>query len=164
MKNQIVKTAYLETTMFNYYFDTDRDAHEATVMLFTAIAKGEYEAYTSQYVVDELQNAPEPKRTDMLTLLGKSNIPIIPKSEDAEELADRYLKENKGIPSKKILDAQHIAIASSRGLDYIFSCNFHHINKESTKEMVNRVNAEAGYKPIKIINPQEVFNDEEEPD
>jgi predicted nucleic acid-binding protein len=160
----MVPMAYLETTMFNYYFDTERDAHEATLELFAAISRGEYEAYTSQYVVDELSNAPEPKRSDMLALLEKYNILIIPKSDDAEKLADTYLKANGGIPSKKILDAQHIALvaetttASSRGLDYIFSCNFHHINKDSTKDMVNRVNAETGYKPIKIINPQEVFD------
>ena len=31
---------YLETTMFNHYFDTDRDAHPATVRLFKEIRAG----------------------------------------------------------------------------------------------------------------------------
>ena len=31
---------YLETTLFNFYFDTDRDAHPDTVKLFTEIAEG----------------------------------------------------------------------------------------------------------------------------
>ena len=30
---------YLETTMFNYYFDKDRDGHAATVRMFEAIKK-----------------------------------------------------------------------------------------------------------------------------
>ena len=48
---------YLETTIFNYYFDNDRDAHADTVKLFQEIDKEKYEAYTSAYVVRELLNA-----------------------------------------------------------------------------------------------------------
>ena len=38
---------YLETTVFNYYFDTDRDGHEDVVRLFEAIGAGRYEGYNS---------------------------------------------------------------------------------------------------------------------
>jgi len=48
---------YLETTMFNHYFDTDREAHAATVKLFEEVQSGKYEAFTSIYVTDELGNA-----------------------------------------------------------------------------------------------------------
>ena len=43
--------AYIETTLFNFYFDKDREAHAATVALFEDIAAGKYEAFTSDYVV-----------------------------------------------------------------------------------------------------------------
>jgi len=59
---------YLETTMFNHYFDTDREAHAATVELFKEIQAERYEAYTSLYVTDELGAAEEPKRSNMLDL------------------------------------------------------------------------------------------------
>ena len=45
---------YLETTMFNYYYDTDRDGHSDTIRMFEAIGKGEYEGYTSEYVIFEI--------------------------------------------------------------------------------------------------------------
>ena len=38
---------YLETTLFNFYVDQERDAHADTVRLFEDIAAGKYEAYTS---------------------------------------------------------------------------------------------------------------------
>ena len=60
---------YLETTMFNYYFDADRDAHADTVKLFKEIRSGKYEAYTSAYVMDELIESDEPKRSNMLALI-----------------------------------------------------------------------------------------------
>jgi predicted nucleic acid-binding protein len=54
------QSAYLETTMFNYFFDEARDGHAATVAFFEAAGRGEIEAYTSQYVVSELKVAGEP--------------------------------------------------------------------------------------------------------
>ncbi|MCL2096264.1 MAG: hypothetical protein FWH10_05090, partial [Oscillospiraceae bacterium] len=51
-----VAKIYLETTMFNYYFDIERDAHADTVKLFNEIRTGKYEAYTSVYVIDELED------------------------------------------------------------------------------------------------------------
>ena len=38
---------YLETTVFNYYFDVNRDGHGDTVKLFESIGAGEYEGYLS---------------------------------------------------------------------------------------------------------------------
>lgn len=58
---------YLETTVFNYYFDEDRLGHEDVLKLFEAIKAGKYEAYTSSYVMQELEQAPEPKRANMFS-------------------------------------------------------------------------------------------------
>jgi len=53
---------YLESTIFNHYFDKDREAHAATVKLFNEIQADKYEAFTSAYVIDEIIEAEEPKR------------------------------------------------------------------------------------------------------
>jgi predicted nucleic acid-binding protein len=45
---------YLETTIFNYYFDVERDAHPSTVQLFNEIKANKFEPYTSIYVTEEL--------------------------------------------------------------------------------------------------------------
>ena len=50
---------YLETTVFNYLFDTERDAHADTVKLFKEIRDGNFQAFTSIYVLRELGNAPD---------------------------------------------------------------------------------------------------------
>ncbi|MCL1885434.1 MAG: hypothetical protein FWF98_01505 [Dehalococcoidia bacterium] len=60
---------YLESTMFNYYLDEDRDAHKATVELFNSIAE-KYEAYTSVYVIAELQKASPEKYRKMVALIA----------------------------------------------------------------------------------------------
>ena len=100
---------YLETTVFNHYFDTDREAHTATVKLFGEILAGKYEAYTSVYVADELENAKEPKRSNMLELIPKYNIQVLQFDKEAERLAEIYVNEGV-IPARFTYDGYHIAL------------------------------------------------------
>ena len=148
---------YLETTMFNYYFDAERDAHDDTVRLFKEIREGKYEAYTSAYVIDELgETKIEPKRSNMLALITEYNINVLDYSDEAQDLADIYINEGV-IPASKRLDSLHISIAAVNDLQYIFSFNFQHINRVKTKTMTNLINAREGYKSITITVPSEVI-------
>jgi predicted nucleic acid-binding protein len=155
----IRKSAYLETTMFNYFFDEARDGHLATIAFFEAVGSGEIETYTSQYVIGELQNAAEPKRSDMLALIDRYHIEVLERNDEVVRLADIYLAANDGIPAKKRLDATHIAVASVCRLQYVVSWNFKHINKERTRKMVNYINNKHGYEAITLCEPWEVVYD-----
>ncbi|MCL2053038.1 MAG: hypothetical protein FWG90_01155 [Oscillospiraceae bacterium] len=147
---------YLETTMFNYYFDTERDAHGDTVALFKEIQAGKYKPYTSAYVVDELLKTDnELKRKNMLALITEYNVTVLSHSDESQELADIYVNEGI-IPNKYRYDGLHIACATVNDLEYIFSLNFKHINKLRTKTMTSGVNIREGYKPIIIVAPSEV--------
>ena len=151
---------YLETTMFNYYFDTDRDGHADTVRLFEAIGRGEYEGYTSEYVIFELQKADEPKQANMIDLIEKYGINVLNTDDEAVRLANIYVQNNV-IPVKYLLDGVHISLASIRDLDCILSFNFQHINKLKTKRMTELINLNEGYKGITICTPMEVLENEE---
>jgi hypothetical protein len=151
---------YLETTMFNFYFDQQYPkGHLATIAMFEAIGRSEYEAYTSRYVVLELQDAPEPKQTNMLKLIEKYNITSLDSSDEIDKLAKLYIN-NKIIPEKYSLDASHIACATINNLDIILSFNYNHINKLKTKIMTETINRREGYKGIAICTPMELLDNE----
>jgi len=151
---------YLETTLFNFYVDEDRGfAHDSTVTLFKEIAAGKYEAFTSRFVVDELNDAPEPKRDKMLSLIGEHGIPILENTDEAVRIADRYI-EGKIIPHKYRTDGLHTAIATVNDLDMIISMNFQHIVKRKTKIGTGNINALSGYRAVEIYSPMEVVEDE----
>ena len=150
---------YLETTIFNHYFDSDREAHAATVKLFGEIRAGLFEAYTSLYVVDELNKAREPKKTKMLGLIGECGIQVLNFSDEARKLAGIYANEGI-IPAKYQYDGLHIAYATVYDMDYILSLNFKHINRLKTKIMTNLINIREGYKQIIVVSPMEVIGDE----
>ena len=148
---------YLETTMFNYYFDETKNAQPSTVAFFEAIGSGEFEGYTSVYAYDELDKAPEPLRSNMLHLLDKYHIIVLSSSDETDQLAEKYIAANI-IPRKKNIDALHIAVASVNEMDIILSFNFRHINKLKTKTLIPAVNRMSGYRDIFIAQPEEVID------
>ena len=150
---------YLETTMFNYYFDEDRDAHADTMKLFKEIQAGKYEAYTSIYVTDELIKAEDPKRSNMLALITEYNITVLPASNEADNLADVYVSEGI-IPQKYRTDGVHIAVTTVSELDIIVSMNYEHIVKRKTILATGKINNLYGYRVIEIYSPMEVVENE----
>jgi predicted nucleic acid-binding protein len=145
--------------MFNYYLDQDRDDHQATVQMFEAIGRGEFEGYTSEYVILELLNAPEPKQAGMLALIDKYNLNTLKTDDKIYNLALLYIKNNV-LTINNIFDALHIACATVNNLNAIISFNFRHINKYKTKIMTESINIAEGYKNILICTPMELFDHE----
>ena len=152
-----IPQVYLETTLFNYYFDNNRDAHADTVNLFKEIAAGKYKAFTSFYVIDELESAPEVKRDKMIALIEQYNITVLTLNVEAEKLADAYVEQGI-IPLKYRTDGIHIAVAAVNDLDMIISMNFQHIVKRKTKIGTGNINALNNYRSIEICTPMEVIN------
>ena len=151
---------YIETTIFNFYVDEDRgDPHNDTIRLFKEIAAGKYEAFTSDYVVDELKKSQAEKYARMMSLLTKYNIPVLNMSDEADRLADVYVAEGV-IPQKYRTDGLHIAIATVYDLDMIISMNFEHIVKRKTIKMTECINTINGYRAIEIYSPMGVVESE----
>jgi len=149
---------YLETTLFNYYFDEDRDAHTDTVTLFEECASGRFEPYTSLYVIDEIADAPNEKREKMMALIERYGLTVLSASDEVDHLARRYISEG-ALPQGSLTDASHIAAASVHALDMIVSLNFRHIVRDKTVKLTGAINTLLGYKTIEIHSPMEVIDD-----
>ena len=150
---------YLETTMFNYYFDSERDAHADTVKFFEEIKAGKYQAFTSNYTTEELSKAPEEKFVKMMGLIEEYDIAILNPSDDEVRLAVLY-QEQGILPARSTTDALHIAAATVNDLDMILSLNFEHIVRKKTVVMTSSLNTQLGYRPIDIRSPMEVVSRE----
>ena len=145
--------------MFNYYFDTERDAHADTVKLFEEIKAGKYTAYTSIYATRELRRASEEKFNKMMGLITQYDITVLDASDEADKLGLLY-QERGILPARSTVDAQHIAVTTINDIDMILSLNFEHIVRKKTLEMTATLNVELGYRPIKIHSPMEVVERE----
>ena len=152
------KKIYLETTLFNHYFDTRTpNYHDDTRALFEACAERIFKPYTSQHVIDELEAAPPEKYDRMFNLTKQYDITILDPSDDADDLAEWYLSEG-ALPKRSLTDAIHIATASVNELDKIVSLNFRHIVRRKTSELINEINTSLGYNTIEINSPKEALD------
>jgi len=84
---------YLETTMFNYYYEPEREAHADTVKLFEEIKEGKYQAFTSVYATREILRAPDERAQKMISLISEYGVTILEAAEEADALATTYQKQ-----------------------------------------------------------------------
>jgi hypothetical protein len=147
---------YLETTIFNRLLEDNREYNIETRKLFDKILQNEVEAYSSTYVIEELDRASEPKRSEMLNLIPKYKITVLEIDQRAYELSEIYI-EMGIIPIKFRIDGIHIAMAAIHGMDCIISLNFHHINKLKTKMAAEIIHRMKGYNNPFICTPMELL-------
>ena len=150
--------AYIETSVFNRYFEDGREHSQATKALFAKIAAGEIQGFTSDAVIDEISNAQSPKKEAMLSLVVSHKMSTLLVDARADNLADSYVKAEI-VPLRFRADAIHIATAAVNGMDCIVSLNFRHINKVKTKLMTEAINKLQGYGNPEICSPEEVIYD-----
>ena len=151
---------YLETTVFNWYFESERGFTKDIQMLFEEIAAGKFEAYASDYVIEELLKTKDPARQkELMDLLERSHAAILRKSDEAEALAEQYAV-HKVISENHKYDRRHLACATVNGVDAIISFNFTHINRLWTKSRILAVNQLNDYNPITINLLMEVTGNE----
>lgn len=156
-----VPKVYIETSVFNFVFAEDAPGkREDTVIFFEEIRQGKYRPYTSDYVLGELAQAPEPKQSEMISLIQQYGMVLLPASDEIWELAELYVAEGI-IPQKYMTDALHIAAATVYDIDLVVSYNFKHIVKLKTITMTEVVNMREGYKRIGIYSPTEVIDNDE---
>jgi len=120
------------------------------------LTKGELIAVISEITKLELKNAPIDVQK-ILDKIPKKNIELVELTEEVTELSKKYLSE--GVLAKsKLVDAQHIAIATVNNVDLIVSWNFKHIVNIDKIRGFNAVNLKMGYSIIDIRSPWEVIS------
>ena len=148
---------YLDTTIFNFVFaEGDTEKKDITVKLFKDLPSISNGIYISDEVIREINRAPEPRKSQLVGQLEETNPLLLEVDIEAEELAERYVKEGI-IPERYRSDAVHIAVAVVNGIEVIVSWNFEHIVKLKTRVMVNGINRLLGYHEIEICSPEEVI-------
>jgi len=153
---------YLETTIFSFYHETreygEYPKYKAQVReIFERIKAGEFEPYTSIFVMDEIAKEKNTEKLEKIQeLITEHDITFLEVTDEVDRMARLYVQEG-AISTTWETDAAHIAMATVNGLDFIVSLNFTHIVRTWTIERVRRVNKREGYQGIGIYKPEEVL-------
>ena len=153
---------YIETSIVSYLIaQPSRDIVTAARQQITRdwwqIKRLEFDLYGSEFVVREA-GAGNPEMAT-LRLAALQGIPEIALTEAAAHLA-QVLVQKGPLPQKAALDALHIAVAVSGGVDYLLTWNFKHLANAAMKKDIERVCQINGYEPCIICTPEELLEGE----
>lgn len=153
--------AYLETSIVSYLTarpsrDLVTAARQQVTHDWWTNRRGEFELYVSEFVIGEARlGNPEMARQRLEALDG---IPEIELTEEAAALAEQLVGKGP-LPSKAALDAFHIAVAVSGGVDYLLTWNFKHLANAIIRRKIENACRSAGYEPCTICTPEELLED-----
>jgi len=148
---------YIDTSVIGGCLD--KEFQNASRQLIDKFKQGEMIAVISELTTLELKDAPQEVR-DIIREIPEENIDYEELTEDAVNLARKYIVEGV-IGEGKLVDAEHIAIATLNRVDVLVSWNFRHIVNLSKIRGYNSVNLKYGYPLLEIRSPLEVITYEE---
>ena len=148
----------LETTVPNFLFADDApDKRRATEVFFSWLQVASDELFVSILVEDEIAACPEPKRSQMISVLRGLPLRVLPVAMECSALADEYIRVGI-IPARFKSDALHVAVAVWHKLEVVVSWNKAHLVNVRKVERINAVNERAGLPSIRIHTPEEVLD------
>jgi len=152
---------YLDTSTISHLFADDTpDKMDDSIRLWHELVRGKYEIFISDIVTKEVQQCPEPKRSQMLEMMRQIELNLLHETNEIKRLANEYIK-NGVLKAKSYDDCLHIAYAVIHHCDVIISWNFKHLVNFRTIDKVKIVNAINRYKEIIIITPTMLIEEED---
>jgi hypothetical protein len=148
---------YIETSVPNFLFTEDAPAkRRVTEVFFEWLKLSEHKVFSAEVVFEELNQAPEGKRSKLLRALSDLKPAIVPVTAQAAGLCRFYL--DRGIlPPRFYNDAIQIALYVCHEMDFLVTWNMRHMANAFRQEKINRANLEFGLTPIKIVTPEHLI-------
>jgi len=151
MKRQRI---YIDTSIVGGFFD--KEFEKETKMLFERLENKEVVFVISDVLTGELENAPE-RVGALLDNYNKNCFEKVPLTDEARELADKYIAENV-VGKTSYDDCCHIALATIHKVDILASWNFKHIVNLARIKGYNAVNLKNGHITLEIRNPKDLVD------
>lgn len=153
---------YIETSVWSFAFADDSPDYTAeTLAFFDRCRQGLLTPVISTVVLEELDRADDPLRTQLRGLVDDISPTVLRLSADARSLADAFLRHG-AVPPSKPEDARHVAVAFVAGLDVLVSWNFRHIANVRRADRFNAIALLEGFhKPLHIVSPAETPYDDQ---
>lgn len=158
---KIKPRVYIEPTVISHL--VARPSNDVILASWQRASRQLWKDYTDrfEFVISDIVRA-EIQRGDPTAaqqrLAVVSSLTVLEISPEMDNLVEKLL-DSGAVPRNVRPDAQHIAIATGHGVDYLVSWNHKHIVNENKREYINQVCQEAGFQPITICTPMELMED-----
>jgi predicted nucleic acid-binding protein len=146
---------YIETTIPSFYYNS-RETDEMRMMAeFTrrwwSTQGADYDLFTSDVVVSELEHGIHPLKNEKLALL--SGLPLLQITRDVVELAEEYIRA-LAMPRRPGADALHLALASVHQCDILLTWNCEHLANPNKISQLGSITRRNGLSLPQILTPE----------
>lgn len=150
---------YFETTVISYL--VGRPSSDATLASWQRITRQLWEDYADEFtfvispivLTEASRGDPEVAQRRLEVLSHLTVLEVVP---EADMLTQKLLYAG-AVPQNSGPDAQHIAIATVHGVEYLASWNHKHIVNFNKREYIHQICQEAGFEPATICTPAELI-------
>ena len=152
---------YIETSIVSYLITKPSNDMRAMANLHTTIEwwehrRPDFDIYVSEFVIAESsQGNPDVSIRRLAVIEG---IPELDVTEEVKHLAKALITEGP-IPYGAEIDAYHIAVATTHGMDYLLTWNCTYIANAAMRPKIEAVCRAHDFEPPTICTPQELMED-----
>lgn len=157
-------TLYVETSIVSYLTaQRSRDLVTAARQEITHewwnARRGNFQLFTSEFVLEEAEEGDlEAARRRLEALSEAEELDL---HDEARPLA-RKLVEEGPLPGKAALDALHIAVSATSGMDFLLTWNMTHIANAAIRDQIEEICRSTGHDPPIMCTPEELMEDSNE--
>jgi predicted nucleic acid-binding protein len=155
------KKLYIETSVWNQLEHSDRpDWKKTSEQFFKTLEAGNYEAYISNVVIDEILATKDLKHQKKLTAhINKVQPVVLEFNNEAETLTKCYIETEFGgkVCQSTYRDCSHVAIATVHDIKHLISFNCKHLVNDRRIDGFNAINIQNGYDHLVDITTPHKF-------
>jgi hypothetical protein len=156
-------SVYVETSVISYLTAlSSRDlllaAHQQVTREWWS-GRDRFDLLVSEAVLEEIARGDAVAAARRVAAID--GIPVLSATVAAQNLARGFL-EAAAMPSKAAIDAAHVAMAATHGVDFLVTWNCTHIANAAVREKIEAVCRAAGFRPPVICTPLELQVEEDQ--
>lgn len=154
------QTVYIETTIPSFYHEVREDAQFVAMRQWTRdwwhSEMDNYNCFTSDAVIDELETGDHPKKNEKLELIDE--IELLEINYSIQDIVDVYVS-NYLMPKNDLGDALHLAIASYHKIDFLLTWNCQHLANANKRAHIRRINERLKIFTPELVTPYELIEE-----
>jgi hypothetical protein len=157
-------TLYVETSIVSYLTarrsrDIITSARQEITREWWKTRRTNFQLFTSEFVIEEAEEGdPEAARRRLDALAEAEELDL---HDEARPLA-KTLVEHGPLPAKAALDALHIAVSATSGMDYLLTWNMAHIANAAIRDQIEEICRSSGYETPIMCTPEELMEESHE--
>ena len=153
-------SVYIETSIPSFYHEVrtepDNIARREWTRQWWNEQLGNYEAYTSEAVIEELEGGSFSGQGDALKLI--ETLPLLDISESIADIVSTYISHHI-MPNDPVGDALHLAIASYYKCDFLLTWNCRHLANANKFGHIRRINTMLSLYVPALVTPLELIGE-----